>query len=87
MPRDRAAEFLATGTVTEALALIELGHSRLAEDVAATPDMRAISVNPPSDHEPGTCGSVLLHVHGELAQHLGQLEVTRDLLLTRPACP
>ena len=28
-----------------------------------------------------TQGDVLLHVHEELAQHLGQLEVTRDVLL------
>ena len=42
---------------------------------------------PPEDH-PGfdaTQGDVLLHVYEELAQHLGQLEVTRDVLLARRA--
>ena len=32
-----------------------------------------------------TQGGVLLHVYEELAQHLGQLEVTRDVLLSRSA--
>ena len=32
-----------------------------------------------------TQGAVLLHVYEELAQHLGQLEVTRDVLLARGA--
>ena len=32
-----------------------------------------------------TQGDVLLHVYEELAQHLGQLEVTRDVLLAGSA--
>ena len=32
-----------------------------------------------------TQGDVLLHVYEELAQHLGQLEVTRDVLLAQRA--
>lgn len=81
VPRDRDAEFTAQGSVADALVLIALGRTRLAEDVAATPDFAALSLNPPSDQPPESCGSILLHVYEELAQHLGQLEVTRDLLL------
>ncbi len=83
VPRDRDAEFTATGTVHEALALLDRGRADLHDDArAATPaDPPA---NPPADHDPvGTQGEVLLHVYEELAQHLGQLEVTRDVLVAR----
>jgi len=84
VPRDRAAEFHATLTVEDAVAMLDAGRTRLHEDVrAASPG--AAPVNPPDD-EPefdATQGAVLLHVYEELAQHLGQLEVTRDVLLAR----
>lgn len=83
VPRDRAAEFTATGTVEEALALLDLGRARLHEDVAAC-DPTAAPVNPPTGADLtayATQGVVLLHVYEELAQHLGHLEVTRDVLL------
>jgi len=44
------------------------------------------STNPPGDQPAQSCGAVL-HVYEELAQHLGQLEVIRDVLLARPARP
>ncbi|MBR7744563.1 DUF664 domain-containing protein [Phycicoccus sp. BSK3Z-2] len=85
VPRDRDAEFTATGTVAEALALLEAARARLHEDVrASAPD--APPANPPVDDLDiwyATQGDVLLHVYEELAQHLGQLEVTRDVLLAR----
>ena len=85
VPRDRDAEFTATGTVHEALALLEGGRARLHEDVRAC-DPAAAPANPPAGGN-GTAyetqGDVLLHVYEELAQHLGQLEVTRDVLLAR----
>lgn len=83
VPRDRDAEFTATGTVDQALALLEMGRVRLHEDVRAA-DPGAPPVNPPADRDRtayATQGAVLLHVYEELAQHLGQLEVTRDALL------
>ena len=86
MPRDRDAEFTATGTVDELLALLDAGRARLHDDVrAASP--REAPVNPPTSRDDletyATQGSVLLHVYEELAQHLGQLEATRDVLLSR----
>ena len=84
VPRDRDAEFTATGTVEEALALLQSGRDRLHEDVLAC-DPTAAPVNPPTDRDGtayATQGEVLLHVYEELAQHLGQLEVTRDVLLS-----
>lgn len=82
VPRDRDAEFTAAGTVDEALAVLEMGRVRLHEDAHAA-DPKAAPINPPTDpDEPvGTQGDVLLHIYEELVQHLGQLEVTRDVLL------
>ena len=92
VPRDRTAEFLATGTVDQALALLAFGRSRLHEDVADAADFRARPTKPPPDRpddEYATQGAVLLHVYEELAQHVGQLEIIRDALraATRSACP
>ncbi len=84
VPRDRDAEFAATGTVEEALGLLEQTRAGLHEDArAASPGEKPVD---PVREEDGsmsyaTQGDVLLHVYEELTQHLGQLEVTRDVLL------
>ena len=88
VPRDRDAEFVASGTVGEALALLERTRARLHEDArAASP--RELPADPAHEKDGtlscATQGAVLLHVYEELAQHLGQLEVTRDVLLARGA--
>ncbi len=85
VPRDREAEFRATGTVEEALALLDAGRAGLHEDVAAARPREAPVAPPPAEDDDiaATQGAVLLHVYEELAQHLGQLEVTRDVLLSR----
>ncbi len=83
VPRDRDAEFTSTGTVEEALELLVMGRARLHEDAHAA-DLGAAPVNPPTGRDRtayATQGAVLLHVYEELAQHLGHLEVTRDVLL------
>lgn len=81
--RDRAAELRAVGTLAELTPRVEAAKARLRADVAtAEPD--APPRKPPSGPvEPGygTQGGVLMHIYEELAQHLGQLELTRDLLL------
>ncbi len=84
VPRDRAAEFTATGTAAQALASIERTRALLHDDApAASPGELPAD---PAHEKNGTLsyatqGEVLLHVYEELAQHLGQLEVTRDVLL------
>jgi hypothetical protein len=88
VPRDRDAEFTATGTLAEALAVVEATRTRLHDDArAASP--REAPANPAFEADGtisySTQGEVLLHVHEELAQHLGQLEVTCDALRARPA--
>ena len=88
VPRNRPAEFTATGTVDEALALLERTRARLHEDAHAASPMEQ-PANPEREKDGSisyaTQGDVLLHVYEELAQHLGQLEVTRDVLLATRA--
>jgi hypothetical protein len=82
--RDRDAEFTATGDVATLCQRAEEARRRLRDDLSgldpwATPG----SVRPnPADPVPysETKGAVLLHILEELFQHLGQMEITRDLL-------
>jgi hypothetical protein len=82
VPRDRDAEFVATGPV----AAIRVDTDRMRESLqrwVARTDPAAPPANPTSPHQDwyaGTCGGVLMHVYEELAQHRGQLELTRDVL-------
>jgi hypothetical protein len=83
--RDRAAEFTATGPVDELVGRVRLAQSQLREDLAgaepAAPLRGAVS---PKDKEvpPGKSqGGALIHLYRELAQHRGQMEITRDLIL------
>jgi gluconokinase len=80
--RDRDAEFTATGAVAVLAADTDRMRQSLAAWVAAS-DPEAPPVNPPVPPEDffiATQGGVLFHVYEELAQHRGQLEITRDLL-------
>ncbi|WAL68145.1 DUF664 domain-containing protein [Amycolatopsis cynarae] len=83
--RDRAAEFAAAGTLDELRTRIDAVTARIRADLLGA-DFAAPPSNPP---EPGYEGperpltrvGVLLHVLEELAQHHGQVQLTRDLLL------
>lgn len=80
--RDRAAEFAATGQAADLVARVNLARERLAEDIAGV-DMTApvtIDRDHPLLREPVSKGAALLHAYEELAQHHGQLELTRDIL-------
>ncbi len=80
--RDRDAEFTATGAVGDLVARVRRARRQLGSDVAGV-DAAAPPRNPPP-HFPDlvttTQGAVLLHIYEELAQHHGQLEITRDVL-------
>lgn len=84
--RDRPAEFRAAGEVAGLLDRLERGRQQLHADVAAA-RFDAPPLAPPDDLAAdaaflaGSQGAVFLHVYEELAQHRGQLEVTRDVLL------
>ena len=90
VPRDRDAEFTATGPVSTLVERAARERQAFIDDVAAT-DLDALPVAPPADRVDAPARSyqvtdfraVLLHVVEELAQHLGHLEITRDVLLAR----
>ncbi|HYZ35218.1 MAG TPA: DUF664 domain-containing protein [Pseudonocardiaceae bacterium] len=82
--RDRPAEFRATGRVAELIEDTRRARQRLAADLAALEPCGP----PHGQPRPGistlplgrTQGGALLHIYEELAQHRGQMEITRDLL-------
>jgi hypothetical protein len=82
--RDRAAEFVARGEVAELAARTrqvrrQLAHDLVEFDPAAPPrgEVRGKDADLPLGR---TQGGALFHVYEELAQHRGQLEITRDVL-------
>ncbi|SDP21960.1 Protein of unknown function [Pedococcus dokdonensis] len=82
VPRDRDAEFTATGEVAALAADTDRVRASLRDwvartDVAAPPRR---PTTPRQDWYAATAGGVLMHVYEELAQHRGQLELTRDVL-------
>lgn len=80
IPRDRDAEFTAVGPVVELAAATDRLREALADWVARA-DATAPPANPPQGEDRAmTQGEVLLHVYEELAQHRGQMEITRDVL-------
>ncbi|GAB3064936.1 mycothiol transferase [Phycicoccus sp. Root563] len=85
VPRDREAEFLAVGAVTDLAADVDRMRTSLRGWVART-NPQAPPVNPTTgrqDWYATTQGGVLFHVYEELSQHRGHMEVTRDLLLAQ----
>jgi len=81
--RDRDAEFRATGEVRDLVARVHRARDQLAADVDGA-DPGAPPRNPPPEVGTTTQGDVLLHIYEELAQHHGQMEITRDVLRARP---
>jgi hypothetical protein len=84
VPRDRDAEFTATGPVEPLLAEVRALHGRLAADARDTDLGAPLRAEPPGTFQgpdrPLTRGGALLHVLEELAQHHGQMEILRDAL-------
>jgi Protein of unknown function (DUF664) len=83
--RDRPAEFRATGPVDELVARAERARRQLAEDLRylePTAPTRG-ATDPEDDGLPltRTQGGALIHLYEELAQHHGQMEGCRDVLL------
>ena len=82
--RDRAAEFTARGNVDSLVERTEAARRRLHEDLEGLValDVPTQVMRDPDDPVPysETKGAVLLHILEELFQHLGQMEITRDML-------
>lgn len=88
--RDRDAEFTATGTVAEVVALVAQQRAQLERDLdgfdgaaASVAELRRHLYTAEELAAVETKGGVLLHVYEELAQHLGHLDITADILLAR----
>lgn len=82
--RDRDAEFRATGAVSDLVERIEQARKQLRADVSGADlraPLRALPAPAYRDTPIGrTQGAALQHVYEELAQHLGHLDLTRDIL-------
>jgi hypothetical protein len=83
--RDRLAEFQASGPTAPLLERAAAVRRQFLDDVARADYRAALWARPPADFEgPGrelTRGAALQHVYEELAQHHGQMELIRDLIL------
>lgn len=84
--RDRASEFEASGTTAELVASCHAAKARLAERapaIAQATSLQGEGVTRTPIPREWTVGAVLMHTYEELAQHLGHLEITVDLV-SRP---
>jgi hypothetical protein len=83
--RDRAAEFVARGRVSDLLALVARTRAQLGRDVEAVewnaPPRGPVEADDQDAAAGRSQGGTLLHIYEELSQHLGHMEITRDLLL------
>lgn len=85
--RDRPAEFEAAGSVDELIALAAdttamLDHLAPELEAATTLAFEAATTSPL--HGEWTVGAALIHAYEELAQHLGHLQITVDLVESAP---
>ena len=81
--RDRDAEFGGAGSVADARDLIgqlRLRLTELAPEFAAATDLAEEPQTQTPLGAPWTVGAALIHAYEELAQHLGHLEITVDLI-------
>ena len=89
--RDREAEFRASGPAADLIAAAQQAQRRFRADiVTADPTARPRATDPSmgqDELEFVSQGHSLLHVMEEVCQHLGQMEITRDLLRQPPAPP
>lgn len=83
--RDREAKFQARGTVTEIHQAVRSLQEQLQEDIRPVQGDQSVA-HPVALHgseQDHTQGDVLLHCYREFAQHHGQMELTRDILLSQ----
>jgi uncharacterized damage-inducible protein DinB len=87
--RDRDAEFEASGPVDALLQRTDDAIARLTADVTAASASSPLAVEPAASAQGPdrllTQGAALQHVYEELAQHHGQMELMRDVILAERA--
>ena len=89
--RDRPAEFQATGSAVALRAAVNDLKRQIRLDLRnVTPDVdeeQGLAAMPNAEYTPlpdrthWTQGAVLMHTYEELAQHHGQMQLTRDILV------
>ena len=87
--RDRDAEFRAGGTVVELRERVGELKAKLLADIKQVQGAKPLASAPNSMYNPlrgtdfgdWTEGTALIHAYEELAQHHGQMELTRDVLM------
>jgi cystathionine beta-lyase len=83
--RDRAAEFMAAGPVGPLVSRATAVVEQLRVDVLTASPEASLAQQPPADFlgpdRPLTQAGALQHVFEELAQHHGQMEILRDVLV------
>jgi hypothetical protein len=83
--RDREGEFRASGSVGDLVTRARRARDQLAEDIAEVEPLAPprLEVKTNASHPPRarSQGGALLHLYKELAQHCGQMEVSRDVIL------
>ena len=89
--RDRDAEFRASGTVVDLRKAVQDLQQRLPKDlehVLGDHPLNHLDCLLPIHVQHGvrdwSQGKALIHAYEELAQHYGQMEITRDILMQRP---
>ena len=82
--RDRPAEFRATGAVADLADRAAAARRRLDADLENFDSTAATAVPPDPEYAElpfgRTQGGVLVHIYEELSQHLGHMELTRDVI-------
>lgn len=83
--RDREAEFVATGSVSDLVDRARTAREQLEQDLEAfdpaAPPRGAVGRDDLAIPIGRTQGGALFHIYEELSQHLGQMELTRDILM------
>ncbi len=87
--RDRDAEFRASGTVVELRERVWELKTQFRQDIKQVQGEKRLASAPNSaynllrgtEFEDWTQGAALIHTYEELAQHHGQMELTRDVLM------
>ena len=83
--RDRDSEFRARGTVAEIRNAVMALQVQIRKDIAHVQGDQPLghSLDLHGQTQYHTQGDILLHCYTELAQHHGQMELTRDILLAQ----
>ena len=89
--RDRPAEFVSKGNVADLRKIVASMKSMVREDLPRVSGDADLQTSPNSAYSPlggeyggWKQGTVLIHAYEELAQHHGQMELTRDIIVNLP---